>query len=155
MATTRSDQTEAREAKLVALFEEVLDAPDPLLTGECCPILEALNQAYNLGHGDGQADALANQDALHAMAFERGYAQGRSDERAERWVPCEERMPTARGLLMFSKNGVVYAGTYNAGDWYDLACPDGHDDMVGGVTHWQPWPPPPASARGEVGRVEP
>ncbi len=37
------------EAALLQLERDIREAPDPLLEGECNHILEALNQAYNLG----------------------------------------------------------------------------------------------------------
>ncbi len=57
----------------------------------------------------------------------------------EQWQPISKKPPSCL-VLVATSDGVVMPGDYAAGKWWEYGRP-----IDGKVTHWKPWPSPPAS----------
>jgi hypothetical protein len=99
---------------------------------QCPQCVEACEMLGRAGIADGDLIDKVG-DAIEAME--------RAPQPQEVWRPISEKPPPCL-VLVATSEGVVMAGDYAAGRWWEHGRP-----IEGTVTHWKPWPAAPAPTK--------
>ncbi len=74
--------------------------------------------------------------------YQQGYQDGLN---ADRWIPCEERLPDKRGNYLVCSKGVTWVANWFLNTWWGIEKRCRYSD----VEAWQPLPQPYKKEGGE------